>query len=139
MKKEQRVYIKGDLGRGNEVIKILTDLGGQNTFSYEGKADSGIYFINPAGEIDWTSNSNTSILLPYIKEFYKEITLPRWKPKNEECYYFIDDMGTIITSIWSKYVDRKDNLRYEFGNCFRTQEEALATRNKIKNFLNNDK
>jgi hypothetical protein len=30
-----------------------------------------------------------------------------------------------------------DDLRYELGNCFKTQEEAEAARNKIKELLNN--
>ena len=33
MKDEQRVYIKGNLKRGNEVIKYLENLGGRNSHS----------------------------------------------------------------------------------------------------------
>lgn len=137
MKDEQRVYIKGDSERGKEVIKILEDLGGINNLCYTGMNKDAVYFINPQGEIDWTSNSNTSTILSFLKEFYKEVKLPKWKPKNEGCYYFIDDRGTIITGMWNKYGERKDNLRYQFGNCFRTKEEAEAVRDKIKNVLNN--
>lgn len=75
-------------------------------------------------------------IMPLLKEFYTEIQLSRWKPKNGECYYFIDDRGTIITSMWNKYGERKDNLRYELCNCFRTQEEAEAARDNIKETLN---
>ena len=38
--------------------------------------------------------------------------------------------------MWNKYGERKDNLRYEFGNCFRTKEEAEAALDKIKGILN---
>ena len=47
MKDEQRVYIKGNAERGNEIIKLLEDLGGNNTFSYKGKNKDAYYFINP--------------------------------------------------------------------------------------------
>lgn len=87
MKDEQKVYIKGDRNRGNEIIKLLEDLGGSNNLYYTGKDKDAIYFINPQGVIDWTHDSNTSRILPYIKEFYKEIKLPRWKPKNNESGY----------------------------------------------------
>ena len=106
-KEEQRIYIKGA-----EIIKLLRDLGGHNTLSYNLKNEA----------------------FPFIKEFYKEISLPRWEPKYEEFYYFIDDMGTIITSMWMD--TRVDNLRYEFGNCFSTSEEAEVAKDKIRNLFN---
>lgn len=134
MEDRQKVYIKGCPTRGDEVIKILTDLGGHNTPSYNGKNEAAYYFINPDGIIDSTFPFRSGTF-PFIKEFYKEISLPRWKPKNEESYYFLDDRGTIITSMWNDI--RTDNLRYEYGNCFSTSEEAEAASNKIKELLNN--
>ena len=134
MEKCKKVYIKGNIKKGNEIIKLLENLGGCNTLSYTGINDDVWYFINPDGIISLATPTLFSYL---IKAHYKEIKLPRWKPKNEECYYFIDDRGTIITSMWNKYGERKDNLRYEFGNCFRTPQEAEAVSNKIKGLLNN--
>ena len=34
MREDQKVYIKGNRNRGDEIIKLLEDLGGQNTFCY---------------------------------------------------------------------------------------------------------
>lgn len=38
--------------------------------------------------------------------------------------------------MWNKYGERKDNLRYELGNCFRTPQEAEVAKYKIKEILN---
>jgi hypothetical protein len=135
MKEEQKVYIKGNQERGDEVIKLLEDLGGYNSYSLDGHNNNNYYFIAPDETIN---NINvSSLVFSFVKTFYKEIKLQEWKPKNGECYYFIDDRGTIIASMWNKYGERKDNLRYEFGNCFRTTQEAEAVSNKIKELLNN--
>lgn len=136
MRDSQKVYIKGSRNRSAEVIKALTDLGGINSNNLKGISEKCYYFISPSGIIMDAAYDDKRIM-PLLTEFYKEIQLSRWKPKNEECYYFIDDRGTIITSMWNKYGERKDNLRYEFGNCFRTKEEAEEVINKIKEVLNN--
>ena len=134
MKDEQKVYIKGDPTRGNEIIKLLTNLGGTNNLYYTGTDEDAIYFINTKGEIDWTSNSNTSMILPYIKEFYKEMKLPRWKPKHGDYYYFINYKGMAMRSTWVNSVN--EDAMYEFGNCFKTKEEAEVAKYKIKEILN---
>lgn len=135
MKTEQRVYIKGNRYRGDEVIKLLTDLGGKNDdFQYSGKNEDAIYFIDPEGDIAWTSDSNTSMILPYIKEFYKEIKLPKWKPKYKEHFYCINWMGTVVETTW--YDTQDEETCYELGNCFRTEQEAEEAVDKIKKVLN---
>ena len=134
MKDEQKIYIKGNAERGNEIIKLLEDLGGKNTFSCNGKTEGAIYFINPKGDIDNTSNSNTSMILPYIKEFYKEIELPRWKPKYDETYYYFTDMESVMVGKWKN--NPTDSWRYDFGNCFKSYGEAKEAIIKIKNVLN---
>ena len=134
MKDEQRVYIKGDSERGKEVIKILEDLGGINNLYYTGMNKDAVYFINPQGGIDWTHDSNTSIILPYIKEFYKEIQLPRWKPKYKEHFYYFTSTGLISQGIWDN--SPINDLYYEFGNCFKTFEEAKEASRKIEEMLN---
>ena len=132
MKDEQRVYIKGNAERGNEIIKLLEDLGGNNTFSYEGNNKDAYYFINPNGEIDWTYDSGG--VFPYVKEFYKEIKLPRWKPKYNERYYSVSWLGRVMSNKWYGTCD--DELSYQFGNIFKTREEAELARDKIKEMLN---
>lgn len=134
MKEEQKVYIKGNRKRGNEIIKLLEDLGGTNNRNYTGKDEDDVYFINPQGGIDCTSNSNTNTILSYIKEFYREIKLPKWKPKYDENYYYFTDMQGIMVGKWKN--NPSDSWRYDFGNCFKSYEEAKESVNKIKNVLN---
>ena len=134
MKDEQRVYIKGDSERGKEVIKILEGLGGINNLCYTGMNKDAVYFINPQGGINWTSNSNTSTILSFLKEFYKEIKLPRWKPQYKERYYHINWRGAVVDDIWHDTQDER--LCYEFGNCFETHDKAKAASYKVQEILN---
>lgn len=134
MKDCQKVYIKGNPNRGAEVIKVLTDLGDRNIHSHTGASKDTYYYINPNGVIN-VAAPNGEVCYPFLKEFYKEISLKRWKPEYEGQYYFIDIKGDIMQKIW--FDSRPDNLCYKFGNCFRTKEEALAARDKIKELLNN--
>ena len=133
MKDEQKVYIKGNAERGNEIIKLLEDLGGKNTFSCNGKTEGAIYFINPKGDIDSRTPLSGGVF-PYIKEFYKEIKLPRWKPKYNERYYSVSWLGRVMSNKWYGTCD--DELSYQFGNIFKTREEVEVARDKIKEMLN---
>lgn len=134
MKDEQRVYIKGNQDRGKEIIKLLKDLGGRNTSYLKGTNKDSYYFIDPYGVIN-AASPTVAGAFPYIREFYKEISLPRWKPKSGESYYFLDDRGKIMQSKWNN--TQTDDCRYEFSNCFKTAEEAGEAINKIKEVLNN--
>lgn len=95
MKDGQKVYIRGNSERGNEVIKTLKDLGGSNLYFYYGDDDTGYYYINPNGVIAYASTKE-SAAYPFLREFYKEIKLPRWKPKYKERYYRISWEGSVI-------------------------------------------
>ncbi len=133
MKEEQRVYIKGNIERGNEVIKYLEDLEGHNSHFLNGKNPNAYYFINPNGII--VNNYYIgSEAFSYVKEFYKEISLPKWKPKYKERYYRISWEGRVIDDIWTDTQD--EEICYEFGNCFKTYEEAKEASRKIEELLN---
>lgn len=99
MEDRQKVYIKGDLERGNEVIKILTDLGGRNIHCYASDSYDCYYYINPDGVIAYESTKK-SVAYPFIRDFYKEISLPKWKPKYKEHYYRIDWVGKVVDDTW---------------------------------------
>ena len=134
MKEEQKVYIRGVGDRGDEVIKTLEDLGGGNPYRYHGDNNNAYYYINPDGEIAYTCADVEFRLLPFLREFYKEIKLPRWKPKYKERYYRINWKGAVVETAW--YDTQDEEICYEFGNCFRTKEEAEVARDKIKKMLN---
>lgn len=82
MKEEQKVYIRGDEKRSREVIKTLEDLGGINYNNLNGVYEDAYYYISPLGKIEF-ADSFESILLSFIKEFYKEIKLPLKKTFND--------------------------------------------------------
>lgn len=133
MEDKQKVYIKGNIERGDEVIKYLEDLGGSNTLSLHGNRNEVYYFINPEGIIDATYIVGGAIC-PFIKEFYKEVKLPRWKPRYKEHYYRINWMGAIVDDIWHDTQDER--LCYEFGNCFETYDKAKEASYKVQEILN---
>ena len=110
MKDERRVYIKGNYERGSEVIKTLEDLGGKNLHSFLGTDTTVYYFIDPKGVIDTTSNTFGNVIFPYIKEFYKEIKLPKWKPKYKERYYRINWKGAVVGTTWYDTQDEEISL-----------------------------
>lgn len=45
MEDRQKVYIKGDRSRGDEIIKLLEDLGGHNCYNCKGDAEKKIFII----------------------------------------------------------------------------------------------
>lgn len=48
----------------------------------------------------------------------------KWKPEDNEGYWFVDSDGKLYTSFWEERII--DTGRYNQGNVFRTEEEALA-------------
>ena len=129
MEDKQKVYIKGNAERGDEIIKLLKDLGGCNSNALYGRDINAYYFINPKGIIYKVYPFDYDKVFPYVKEFYKEIKLPRWKPNYRESYFFIDSDGIIVEEVW--YNKKIDKSRYEFGNCFAGIDEAKIARNQI--------
>ena len=53
-----------------------------------------------------------------------------WKPKKEEDYYLVNEIGEVEEDQWFK--DQFDEQRYNFGNCFRTEEEAELHRDRLQ-------
>ena len=54
----------------------------------------------------------------------------RWKPKVNDKYYVTLTDGDIVGMHWDN--DAEDNLRYLFGNCFKTKEEAEEYKKQIE-------
>ena len=79
MKEEQRVYIRGVENRGNEVIETLKKLGGINRYFLGGGNKNAYYYINPKGAIDYVYAYKLSPEYLLVKEFYREIKLPKEK------------------------------------------------------------
>lgn len=80
MNSEQRVYLRGVKGRGDEVIKILTDRGGKNSYQFSGKNEECFYYIRYDGTID--SVDERFKLAYMLHDYYTELHLPdktKWK------------------------------------------------------------
>lgn len=77
MKDEQKVFIRGVEGRGDEVIKMLEEHGGGNT-CLDGDVPGYLYFINHKGSITFaTLDSEFGQIL---MDCYTELHLPeKWK------------------------------------------------------------
>lgn len=63
----------------------------------------------------------------------KKLVNCRWKPKMGEGYFFIDSIGEIHLGTISSYNNKE---LFDFGNYFKTKEEAEAIAEKIKKLLN---
>lgn len=80
-----------------------------------------------------------NILHKYHKEWdakKKKLVDWKWKPKEDDSYYCIETDGEVACNTW--YGDSFDADCYNFGNCFRTEEEAKAMLKKVKLLFNKE-
>lgn len=217
MKEEWKVYIKGVPDRGAEVIKVLEDIGGRDSYLRKGEKDDWLYYIDHEGKIDYDyleseiskiimdnyreiklpekwkdgdilynetnkvfavvkfeCNFNTDIVVPYFVSHYgkyltkesickrdfrlatkseitqfherlhhslgkdwdaekKRLIDLKWKPEIDETFWFISGNNRILSLKWNN--SHTDNEFFDFGNCFKTKEEAEAMVEKIKKLL----
>lgn len=78
MTDEQKVFIRGVEGRGDEVIKTLTDLGADNYDGWDGENTHAVYFITHDGGVGCTPFDNE--IASMIMEYCHEVKLPeKWK------------------------------------------------------------
>ena len=54
----------------------------------------------------------------------------RWKPKDNEQYWFITDYGTVNYTLFASK-NQNDNMRFKNYNCFPTHEQAEQEAEKI--------
>ena len=131
MKEQWKVFIRGVEGQGSEVIKVLTDLGGTNEFLY-GTNEDLLYFIKHDGIIDnvYLSSETAKIIM----DSYREIKLDeKWKPKEKQAYWYVDIEGHLANDLFDDSIF--DNDMYNFGDYFKTKEEAEIAAKKIKHLL----
>ena len=78
MKEEWKVYIKSIPGRGEEVIKTLTDLGAKNNTKYDFNEPEELFYIGHDGKVrvGFADTENGKIIM----DNYRELHLPeQWK------------------------------------------------------------
>ena len=59
-----------------------------------------------------------------------------WKPKNGDSYFVVDEFGEICEIEFNNY--EANDKHIDFGNCFRTSEEAEEARGRVRAALRND-
>ena len=84
----------------------------------------------------WTTDT---ISLSYLNSLLTgKYTIKRkpWKPKESDTYYYVNQEGHAISfRWWNTYTEI---LLYKLGNCYRTEEEAEANRDKWAAFYASD-
>lgn len=65
-----------------------------------------------------------------------EVNYKPWKPKTDNLYYYVDQEGCVISNRW--WNTYTEILLYKLGNCYRTEEEAEANRDKWAAFYVSD-
>lgn len=154
MKEEQKVYIKGVPGRGKEVIKALTKLGGGKRWIFDGEDDDCVYFINHTGEIDHEHIYTEKAKI--IMDNYREIELPKLREDGDKLW---EDGDILIRKdrieylVFSKYsyntmfynydflisIDEENHIWFSISGedkLYKTEDFRLATSREIKQFYN---
>ena len=72
---------------------------------------------------------NTKQHLTNMENMLKECG-DRWKPKDNEQYWYITDYGTVNYTLFMSKI-QNDNMRFKNYNCFPTREEAEQELEKI--------
>lgn len=141
MKEAWKVYIKGVPNRGDEIIKILTNLGANNDYNYDDYTSSHfIYFINHEGNI--SSAPINSEPAKIIMDNYKEVKLPeKWRDGDilicRDCklYVVVSFICTNQKFFIACIQADKDNVQeYKDGLLCHTEDYCLATDKEVKEF-----
>ena len=71
-----------------------------------------------------------------IEKVNKRYGIPkRWRAEKDNKYYYIDEKGEIVKDYDNNY--SSDEELYNFGNYFKTEEEAEKYRDRIEKMLTN--
>lgn len=73
--------------------------------------------------------NKTKEYLANLEKMLKECESKRWKPVDDDIYYYVSEACTVIKSrAWAHFIVDE---HYHCFNCFRTEEEAQAEAEKI--------
>lgn len=142
MEQKQKVWIRGVKGRGDEVIKMLMDLGAKNCDDLVGNDPNRVYSITTDGAIACTRDGVT---IETLKTYCREIKLPeKWvtgyvldtrQPDYDTLYFYITSGGDVQAALVKGILDYQ---RFLIGNFFHTHVEANSMAEKYKQLLEGD-
>ena len=142
MEQKQKVWIRGVKGRGDEVIKMLMDLGAKNCDDLAGNDPNRVYSITTDGAIACTRDGVT---IEMLKTYCREIKLPeKWvtgyvldtrQPDYDTLYFYITSGGDVQAAVVKGILDHQ---RFRIGNFFHTRVEANGIAEKYKQLLEGD-
>lgn len=142
MEQKQKVWIRGVEGRGDEVIKMLTDLGAKNCDDLVGNDPNRVYSITTDGAIACTRDGVT---IETLKTYCREIKLPEKRvtgyvldtrqPDYDTLYFYITSGGDVQAALVKGILDYQ---RFLIGNFFHTHVEANGMAEKYKQLLEGD-
>jgi hypothetical protein len=142
MEQKQKVWIRGVKGRGDEVIKMLMDLGAKNCDDLAGNDPNRVYSITTDGAIACTRDGVT---IETLKTYCREIKLPeKWvtgyvldtrQPDYDTLYFYITSGGDVQAALVKGILDYQ---RFLIGNFFHTHVEAFDMAEKYKQLLEGD-
>lgn len=105
-----QLAIKGHETRGDEIIQILTMMGGENSRDYNGDLINSFYHINEQGEITWYQMTP---VLPF-KTFTLEEFLERYPYKvGDKVIINNFNVYTVVSMIWDSDINM---VRYKLEN-----------------------
>jgi hypothetical protein len=59
-----------------------------------------------------------------------EPVVEQWQPTHEELFWYVDSDGDLVQKNW--FDSNTDRRKLDFGNCFRSREQAREARDRIK-------
>ena len=86
---------------------------------------------------EWYVGASVNLLI-FERVLTGEYSIKRkpWKPQDDEKYWYVAPGGSCIGVLW--FGDLDDINLYKIGNCYRTEAEARANRDKWVEFYHSD-
>ena len=146
IEKEEKEFKRGDIivSKIDEILLVITyDFDSNLLTSFVNIDAHGNLFNNPYQKWnvshDWrlATDEEKQLLFDKMKEQglrwnaeKKELEWIRWRAKKGERYCFVGNQGIIMTDKEDSFCGDKN--RYEFGNYFRTKEQAEQAAELVK-------
>lgn len=94
------------------------------------------YILTEEGLFSVNTKNEAASMLTYILNGTAAIHRGPWKPNKGDGYWTVMNDGSVHYATW--YGDIIDVNCYKLGNCYRTNKEAEANRNKWISFYASD-